>query len=122
MGVPAQWGPVVNRVVGSGRFTRADLQQICWLQSALVWQVLAQVVLQTPLQQISLLAVLQSLDCVQIRGQGSYVGLRQTPPALTCGSIWWMEVQQISPLAVLQSLLAPHDFGHCEGATQNGWS
>ena len=78
--------------------------------------------LQTPLQQISLLAVLQSVDFAQVLGQGSYVGLRQTPLALTCGSIAATEVQQISPLAVLQSLLAAHAFGHCEGGTQNGWS
>jgi hypothetical protein len=45
------------------------LQQICWLQSELVLQDFAQVVEQTPLQQISFPAVLQSVDCVQVLGQ-----------------------------------------------------
>jgi hypothetical protein len=66
-----QCGPVVKICVGGGRFTRADLQQICWLQSALVWQVFSQVVEQTPSQQISLAAVLQSVDCEQVLGQAA---------------------------------------------------
>jgi hypothetical protein len=57
--------------VGGGRFTSADLQQICWLQSELVLQVFAQVVEQTPLQQISFAAVLQSVDWVQSLGQAA---------------------------------------------------
>jgi hypothetical protein len=69
--VPAQWGPVEKIPVGGGRFTSADLQQICWLQSELVLQVFAQVVEQTPLQQISFPAVLQSVDWVQVLGQAA---------------------------------------------------
>jgi hypothetical protein len=63
-----QCGPVEKIFVGGGRFTTADLQQICWLQSELVWQVFAQVVEQTPWQQISFAAWLQSVDRVQILG------------------------------------------------------
>jgi hypothetical protein len=66
-----QWGPVAKIMVGGGRFTSADLQQICWLQSELVSQVFAQVVEQTPLQQISFAAVLQSVDWVQSLGHGA---------------------------------------------------
>jgi hypothetical protein len=33
-----------------------------------------------------------------------------------------IEVQQISPLAVLQSVLAPQGFGQSEAGRQNGWS
>jgi hypothetical protein len=39
-----------------------------------------------------------------------------------CGSIWGIEVQQISPLPVLQSVLAVHPFGQSEAGRQNGWS
>jgi hypothetical protein len=117
-----QCGPVVKICVGGGRLTRADLQQICWLQSELVWQVFAQVVEQMPSQQISLAAVLQSVDCVQVFGQVAYAGFRQRPVALMCGSICGIEVQQISPFGVLQSLLAAQGFGQSESGTQNGWS
>jgi hypothetical protein len=115
-----QCGPVLKTCVGGGRFTRADLQQICWLQSALVWQVLAQVFEQTPSQQISLAVVSQSVDWVQVFGQAAYAGLRQRPVALMCGSICGIEVQQTSPLAVLQSVLAAQAFGQSEGGRQNG--
>jgi hypothetical protein len=60
----------VKTIVAGGSFTSADLQQICWLQSELVLQVFAQVVEQMPSQQISLLAVLQSVDSVQVLGHG----------------------------------------------------
>jgi hypothetical protein len=66
-----QCGPVEKTTVGGGSFTSADLQQICWLQSELVLQDFAQVVEQMPLQQISLLAVLQSVDCAQAVGQAA---------------------------------------------------
>jgi hypothetical protein len=42
--------------------------------------------------------------------------------AAMCGSTLEIEVQQISPLAVSQSLLVPHTFGQSEEGRQNGWS
>jgi len=92
------------------------------LQSELVLQVFAQVVEQTPSQQISFWAVLQSVDCAQVFGQAAYAGLRQRPVAVMCGSTMGMEVQQTSPLPVLQSVLALQGFGQSDGGRQNGWS
>jgi hypothetical protein len=107
--------------VGAGMFTCADLQQICWSQSELVWQVFWQEVEQIPLQQISLAAVLQSVDCEQSLGQALYAGFRQRPLAVIVGSTSAMVVQQTSPVVVLQSLLVAQVFGHSEGGRQNGW-
>jgi hypothetical protein len=39
-----------------------------------------------------------------------------------CGSTMGIEVQQISLLAVLQSVLVAQVFGHSEAGKQYGWS
>jgi hypothetical protein len=90
----------------------ADLQQTCALQSLLCLQVLAHVVLHTPLQQISPLIVLQSVDCAHFFGQGVVVVLRQRPETARFGSSTATESQQTSLLSVLQSVEPVHALGH----------
>ena len=79
-------------------------------------------VLQMPLQQISPLPVLQSVDCVQLIGHEVYFGFKHRPVALRLGSLFCTVVQQISPLPVLQSVLCAHFLGHELGGRQMGWS
>ena len=74
MGVPSQCGPVVNRCVGVGARTSADLQQMRAsgdVQSELESQIFGQLVEHTPLQQISPMLVLQSDDELHSVGQDS---------------------------------------------------
>jgi hypothetical protein len=72
-----------------------------------------------PLQHSSPVAA-QSFDVEQAFGQGVFAGLRQRPPTFRAGSIALTVVQQISPDAVLQSLLLPQAFGQLVGGRQTG--
>jgi hypothetical protein len=116
-----QCGPVEKKCVGGGAWTVADMQQMRAefdVQSWLVLHDFGQLVEQMPSQQISPELVAQSLDVLHVFGQGAYVGFRQRPSVLRFGSISFTVVQQISPVAVSQSELFPHDFGHSEGGRQ----
>jgi hypothetical protein len=119
-GVPTQRGPVVNVSVGGGVWIRADLQQICALQSLLCLQVFAQVVLHTPWQQISPPIVLQSVDCMHFLGHGCVDVFRQSPPTARFGSSTPTESQHTSLLSVLQSPEPVHALGHFPGGRQMG--
>jgi hypothetical protein len=119
-GVPTQRGPVVKVMVGGGVRIRADLQQICAVQSLLCWHFLGQVVLHTPPQQISPPIVLQSVDCEHFFGQGVVEVFKQSPETARFGSITPTESQHTSLLSVLQSVEPVHDFGHFPGGRQMG--
>jgi len=73
---------------------------------------------QVPLQH-SMPSAVQSDDVVQVLGHGSYWTLRHRPAVLRLGSTEPTEVQQISPLVVLQSLLWVQALGHWLAAVQN---
>ncbi len=88
------------------------------VQSALDLHDFGQLVEQMPSQQISPMLVWQSVDCLHVFGHGEYVGFRQSPSVLKFGSSSLTVVQQISPDAVLQSLLLPQEAGHSEGGRQ----
>jgi hypothetical protein len=119
-GVPTQRGPVLNVNVEAGARIRADLQQICALQSLLTLHDLGQLVLHTPLQQISPPIVLQSVDCVHFVGQGVVVVFKQSPWTARFGSSSATESQQTSLLSVLQSVEPVQALGHCPGGRQMG--
>jgi hypothetical protein len=91
------------------------------VQSLLVWHCFSQVSEHTPSQQIEPLALpMQSDDCAHALGHALYCGLRQSPLAFNVESTFCTDVQQTSPEAVLQSVLAAQDLGHSEGGKQMG--
>jgi hypothetical protein len=79
-----------------------------------------QVFWHTPLQQSSPVDA-QSLDAVHDFGHVSYIGLRQSPAAVTLGSIALTDVQHTSPTLVWQSVLVLHALGHSLPGTQMPW-
>jgi hypothetical protein len=119
LGVPAQCGPIEKNWVGGGTRIRADLQHSCPGQSLLVSQVLAHVVLQMPLQQISPLAE-QSVALVHDLGHGVVVGFRHRPSTFRDGSIVPMVWQHISLFAVSQSDELEQAAGQRWGGRQMG--
>lgn len=82
----------------------------------MLWQDFGHLSLHRPSQQISLAAVLQSMDWVQTPGHapGLVVGLRQRPVTFRFGSTAPTVVQQISPSAVSHSTESVQAFGHFE--------
>jgi hypothetical protein len=122
-GAPTQVGLVTNGVGLAGNFESADVQQIRSAPEVHSWALVhcfGQVARHTPLQQISL-RWMQSADCVQVFGQGVKAGLRHSPSAITFGSSAFAPAQQISPAAVLHSVLSRHDLGQLAGARQSFW-
>ena len=122
VGVPLHVGPRWNTCGGTGGDARTVPQQMRVLpeQSLSDLHCLGQLVEQIPSQQSSPLDV-QSLDCVHGLGHASKAGLRQSPEALKFGSTLFTDVQQTSPLAVWQSELDEHAFGHSFGGRQIDW-
>jgi hypothetical protein len=91
------------------------------LQSLSCAHELGQVAAQRPLQQSAAEGELQSDDVVQAVGQGVYWGFRHSPVAERLGSTFWTVVQQISPSAVLQSVLVVHVVGQSLEGRQMPW-
>lgn len=98
----------------------ADLQQIWPGQSALLAQLLGQLVRHNPSQQISPDEVLHSAAVVQVLGHrpGLAMGLRHRPVTLRPGSALATVVQQTSPWVPSQSVDAVHALGHFEAGKQ----
>jgi hypothetical protein len=95
------------------------LQQICPGQSLLWPQLLGQLAAQSPWQQIGVVAeLLQSAEDVHCLGHAVIDGLRHTPCKARPGSRTAADVQQASPLAVLQSASVEHPVGHSLAAVQ----
>jgi hypothetical protein len=117
MGVPEHVGDTRNSCGGGGSFTSVVWQQICPVQSSFDAHCLPQVFAHTPAQH-SCPVALQSADVVQDFGHGSYIGFKQRPATLSDGSTVFADVQQISPLPVLQSLLVMHPRGQRFAGTQ----
>ena len=106
---------------GGGSSCAGALQQICPVQSLLCWQLLGHVAAQNPPQQSGVVAVpLQSDDWVHALGHGAEVGFRQRPCALRLVSRAATDVQQISPLAVLQPVSEVHAVGQSLAPVQMG--
>jgi hypothetical protein len=113
LGEPAQRGGALKRRGAEGCSRAGDLQQtafghwLSWLQT------LVQVAEQMPRQQSGVpVAPAQSSDEAHERGHTAFAGLRHTPSVASEGSTVDAEVQQISPLAVLQSASPEHPVGH----------
>jgi hypothetical protein len=121
-GLPLHEGPVLKRCGGSGACAVYVPQQMraSPVQSLSEVQAFGHVFWQTPLQQSSPVDA-QSLDVVHDCGHVSYIGLRQSPLAVTVGSIDLTEVQHTSPMLVWQSELVLHALGHSLPGTQIPW-
>jgi hypothetical protein len=108
---------------GDGTCRPDVLQQICPEQSLLCWHCLGHVFWQMPLQHNGLVAS-QSADEPHFFGHACgprYVGLRHRPATFRLGSSTPTESQQMSPWAVLQSLLTLHALGHSFAGRQMPW-
>ena len=120
-GVPAHLGGALNSRGAGGRSRAGDLQQIWRGQSLSSVQSFGQLAAQIPRQQSGVVGdPLQSSDDVHERGHVAFDGLRQTPSVDSAGSTVDAEVQQISPLVVLQSESAEHPLGHSPCVVQIG--
>ncbi len=112
-GVPAHRGGAGNSRGAEGSSRAGDLQQISRGQSLFCVHTFTQLAAQTPRQQSGALeAPEQSSDEVQVRGHVALDGFMHTPSVESAGSMVDAEVQQISPLPVLQSASAEHPVGH----------
>jgi hypothetical protein len=118
--VPAQRGPAEKVTVGAAALLCADVQQIWPGQSALLPQLLGQLVRHRPLQQISPDELLHSALCVQVLGHrlGLVVGFRHRPVTPSPGSALATVVQHTSFWVTSHSLVAVHALGHFEAGRQ----
>jgi hypothetical protein len=120
-GVPAHVGGALNRRGADGSSRAGDLQQTSRGQSLFCVQNFKQLAAQIPPQQSGVLvSPVQSSDDEHVRGHVAFDGLRHTPSVESAGSTVEAEVQQISPLDVLQSESAEHPVGHSLGVVQIG--
>ncbi len=120
-GVPVHLGGALNSRGAGGSSRAGDLQQISRGQSLSCVQTLRQLAEQIPRQQSGVEeSPVQSSDDVHVRGHVVFDGLRHTPSVESAGSTVDAEVQQISPLLVLQSESAEHPVGHSLCAVQIG--
>jgi len=112
-GVPEHVGPVLKTCGGSAACALAVGQQMRAApeQSESVEHALGHVAWQMPLQHSSPVDA-QSVDDVHALGQGAYFGSRQSPAAVTVGSMALTDVQHTSPSAVWHSELVAQVFGH----------
>ncbi len=121
LGEPPHRGGALNRRGAAGCSRAGDLQHTPlghWLSCV---QILVQVAEQIPRQQSGVpVAPAQSSEDVQERGHVAFIGLRHTPSVSRDGSTVDAEVQQISPLPVLQSASAEQPVGHWLSVVQIG--
>jgi hypothetical protein len=121
VGVPRHRGGAVNSRGAGGCSREGDLQQTWRGQSLFCVQTLGQLAAQIPPQQSGVfVAPMQSSDDVHERGHVAFDGLRHTPSVVSAGSTVDADVQQISPVNVLQSESAEHPLGHSFCAVQIG--
>jgi hypothetical protein len=121
VGVPLQVRVASKTTGAGGRSCEGALQQICPLQSLLLVQVLGQFAAQRPLQQIGVPDdPAQSAEDEHCFGHAVIEGLRHTPVVARPGSSTAAEVQQASPLAVLQSESEEHPVGQSLAAVHMG--
>jgi hypothetical protein len=119
-GVPEHDGTWKRRG-GAGSSCDGERQQIWPVQSLLCMQLFGQVAAQKPLQQRAAVALpAQSDDVEHVFGQGVDIGFKQRPLELRLGSSAPTDVQQISPLAVLQLVSPAHAVGQLLAAVQMG--
>jgi hypothetical protein len=121
VGVPVQVRVASKTTGAGGRSCEGALQQICPLQSLLLVQLLGQLAAQSPWQQIGVADdPAQSAEDAHCFGHAVIEGFRQTPVVARPGSSRAAEVQQASPLAVLQSASVEQPVGQSLAAVQMG--
>jgi hypothetical protein len=124
VGVPEHVGPVLKMCGGSAGCASAVAQQMrAWpVQSSSDLHVFGHVLWQMLLQHSSPVAA-QSADAVHGLGHDSNIGLRQSPDVDVASDVstLFTDVQQISPIAVWQSVLVEHVFGQSLPGRQMPW-